>query len=177
MVGRRRVARRAGVILAVLLSSFGLTACHELYCAFIEGLTAQPVDCSHEEFPDLGDIDFPPLPPPPSLPTTTTSLVTSTTSTVVTSTTTTTTTSTTVPDSTATTLPGAGSGASGSVASAFQRPEVSVPDYTIPSFTVPTRTVPSPPAGSAGRAPLAGASGIGFDADQTLDQYSAEPTK
>ncbi len=174
MVGRRRVARRAGVILAVFLSSVGLTACHELYCNFVEGLTGVPVDCSHDPFPDLGDVELPPLPPPPSLPTTTTSIVSSTTSTVVTSTTTT---STTVPDSTATTLPGAGSGASGSVASAFQWPEVSVPDYTIPSFTVPTRTVPSPPAGSAGRAPLAPPSGIGFDADQTLDQYSAEPTK
>jgi hypothetical protein len=100
------MVRRVGVVLFVALSSMGLTACHELYCAFIEGLTAQPVDCSHEDFPDLGDIEFPPLPPPPSLPTTTTS-TSSTTTTLPTATTTTvvdtTTTTVTVPPTTTTT--------------------------------------------------------------------------
>ncbi len=67
--------RKAVLLLAVTLSSTTLTGCHELYCNFLEGLTGVPLDCSHEQFPDLGDIEFPPLPPPPSLPTTTTTSV------------------------------------------------------------------------------------------------------
>lgn len=82
----------------VVLFSATLTGCHELYCSFVEGLTGEPIDCSHEGFPDLGDIDLPPLPPPPSLPTTTT-----TTQPPSTTTTSTTSSSTTIPPSETTT--------------------------------------------------------------------------
>jgi hypothetical protein len=66
--------RTAVLLLTVVLSSTTLTACHELYCNFVEGLTGVPVDCSHDGFPDL-PIELPPLPPPPSLPTTTTTTI------------------------------------------------------------------------------------------------------
>lgn len=111
MISRPRVLRMFRMVALVLLFSGTLTACHELYCGFVEGLTGEPLDCSHEAFPDLGDIDLPPLPPPPSLPTTTTTLPSSTTSTITTTTapsTTTTsssTTTTTATSSTTTTLP------------------------------------------------------------------------
>ena len=82
----------------VLLFSATLTGCHELYCNFVEGLTGEPIDCSHDGFPDLGDIELPPLPPPPSLPTTTTTLPSSTTTTS----TTTSSTTTTLPSDTST---------------------------------------------------------------------------
>ena len=72
MRGRGKAPRKAVVLLAVTLSSTTLTGCHELYCNFLEGLTGVPIDCSHDAFPDLGDIVLPPLPPPPSLPTTST---------------------------------------------------------------------------------------------------------
>ena len=110
MIRRPRVLRMFGMVALVLLFSGTLTACHELYCSFVEGLTGEPLDCSHEAFPDLG-IDLPPLPPPPSLPTTTTTLPSSTTTSSTTTTTaqsTTTTspsTTTTAPSSTTTTMP------------------------------------------------------------------------
>ena len=111
MIRRPRVLRMFRTVALVLLFSGTLTACHELYCNFVEGLTGEPLDCSHEAFPDLGDIDLPPLPPPPSLPTTTTTLPSSTTTSSITTTTapsTTTTsssTTTTAPSSTTTTVP------------------------------------------------------------------------
>ncbi len=111
MIRRPRVLRMFGMVALVLLFSGTLTACHELYCSFVEGLTGEPLDCSHEAFPDLGDIDLPPLPPPPSLPTTTTTPPSSTTTSLITTTTapsTTTTsssTTTTAPSSTTTTMP------------------------------------------------------------------------
>jgi hypothetical protein len=110
MIRRPRVLRMFGMVGLVLLFSGTLTACHELYCSFVEGLTGEPLDCSHEAFPDLGDVDLPPLPPPPSLPTTTTTLPSSTTTSSITTTTapsTTTTsssTTTTAPSSTTTTI-------------------------------------------------------------------------
>src|SRR5207248_5286622 len=64
--------RRLGLVLAAVLVGTTLSSCHELYCNFIEGLTGQPIDRTHDAFPDLGSIQLPPLPPPPSLPTTTT---------------------------------------------------------------------------------------------------------
>ncbi len=97
--------RTAVLLLTVVLSSTTLTACHELYCNFLEGLTGVPVDCSHDGFPDL-PFELPPLPPPPSLPTTTTTTTppaTTTSSAPVGDTTTTSSTSTTTPSSTATT--------------------------------------------------------------------------
>ena len=63
MISRPRVLRMFRMVALVLLFSGTLTACHELYCGFVEGLTGEPLDCSHEAFPDLGDIDLPPLPP------------------------------------------------------------------------------------------------------------------
>jgi hypothetical protein len=111
MIRRPRVLRMFGMVALVLLFSGTLTACHELYCSFVEGLTGEPLDCSHEAFPDLGDIDLPPLPPPPSLPTTTTTPPSSTTTSLITTTTapsTTTTsssTTTTAPSSTTTSMP------------------------------------------------------------------------
>ena len=111
MVGRPRMRRMFGTVGLVLLFSCTLTACHDLYCSFVEGLTGEPLDCSHEAFPDLGDIDLPPLPPPPSLPTTTTTLPSSTTTSSITTTTalststTSSSTSTTAPSSTTTTMP------------------------------------------------------------------------
>ena len=93
MTDRAGVLRKLRVLCLVLLFSATLTGCHELYCSFVEGLTGEPIDCSHDAFPDLG-IDLPPLPPPPSLPTTTTTTLPAST----------TTTSTTTPSST-TTLP------------------------------------------------------------------------
>ena len=111
MIRRPRLLRMLRMVGLVLLFSGTLTACHDLYCSFVEGLTGVPVDCSHDAFPDLGDIDFPPLPPPPSLPTTTTTLPSSTTTSSITTTTapsTTTTsssTTTTAPSSTTTTSP------------------------------------------------------------------------
>lgn len=92
--------RRVMGCLAVVLSSTSLTGCHELYCSSVEGPTGEPIDCSHEAFPDLG-IDLPPLAPPPSLPTTTTTEVepgTTSTSTVSTSTSLAPTTSTLITD-------------------------------------------------------------------------------
>jgi hypothetical protein len=131
MIRRPRVVRMFGMVGLVLLFSGTLTGCHQLYCNFVEGLTGQPLDCSHDAFPDLGDIDFPPLPPPPSLPTTTTTAPSTTTTSSITTTTapsttttssstmttapssTTTTTTTTMPDGTTTTtsvtMPGASS--------------------------------------------------------------------
>ena len=128
MIGRSFGVRKLAVTVAVVLSSTTLTGCHELYCSFVEGLTGEPLDCSHEAFPDIG-VDLPPLPPPPSLPTTTvrpprststsvattsttrrsptTSRPSSSTSTTVGSTTSTSPTSTTVGDTPSTTMPGA----------------------------------------------------------------------
>jgi hypothetical protein len=110
MIRRPRVVRMLRMVGLVLLFSGTLTACHDLYCSFVEGLTGVPVDCSHEAFPDLGDIDLPPLPPPPSLPTTTTTLPSSTTSSITTTTAPSTTTTsssstTTAPSSTTTAIP------------------------------------------------------------------------
>lgn len=99
MTDRARVLRKLRVACLVMLFSATLTGCHELYCSFIEGLTGEPIDCSHDAFPDLG-IDLPPLPPPPSLPTTTTTTLPA--STTTTSTTTSSTT-TTLPSETTTT--------------------------------------------------------------------------
>lgn len=99
MTRRGSVLRKFRAVCLVLLFSATLTGCHELYCNFIEGLTGEPIDCSHDAFPDL-DIDLPPLPPPPSLPTTTTTTLPS--STTSTSTTTSSTT-TTLPSDTTTT--------------------------------------------------------------------------
>ena len=150
MVGRRKLARRAGVLLAVFLSSTGLTACHDLWCSFIEGLTGEPVDCSHEQFPDVGDIEFPPLPPPPSLPTTTTTTVpdtTTTTSTLPNGTTPTFPTTSSTTTTTTTTLPGFGE--SGSIEwEDYVPPSVRAPDYGVPSFTAPTWTMPPVPSPS-----------------------------
>ena len=117
MIRRPRVLRLFGMMALVLVFSGTLTACHELYCSFVEGLTGEPLDCSHDAFPDLGDIDLPPLPPPPSLPTTTTTTTTSlpslTTTSSITTTTAPSTTTTTMPDGTTTTtsvtMPGASS--------------------------------------------------------------------
>lgn len=110
MIRGPRVLRMFRMVALVLLFTGTLTACHELYCSFVEGLTGEPLDCSHEAFPDLGDIDLPPLPPPPSLPTTTTTLPSSTTSTITTTTapsatTTSSSTTTTAASSTTTTMP------------------------------------------------------------------------
>lgn len=138
------------MVLAVMLSGFTLTGCHELYCNFVEGLTGTPLDCSHEAFPDLGDIDFPPLPPPPSLPSTTTSLATTTT-TVAEPTTTTTeptgTTSTTSSTVTTSTSP--------TTSTTVTDPSTTMPSFDMFQFSfdpedlepdlhdrVPTRTVP-----------------------------------
>ena len=108
-----RRAKMFRAVCLVLFLSATLPGCHELYCSFVEGLTGVPVDCSHDEFPDLG-IDFPPLPPPPSLPTTTTTSPSSTTTTTTSTTTTTlppetttTSSSTTTSTSTSITTPGA----------------------------------------------------------------------
>jgi hypothetical protein len=117
MRGDRATLRRAVMVVAVALSSTTLTACHELYCNFIEGLTGQPIDCSHDAFPDLPDVPIPSLPPPPSLPTTTTTMAGTTTTSPTSDTTTSTSTTeptgasttlatTTVPPDTTTTLPG-----------------------------------------------------------------------
>ena len=95
MTRRVSVLRMFRAVCLVVLFSATLSGCHELYCNFVEGLTGEPLDCSHDAFPDLGDIDLPPLPPPPSLPTTSsTSTSTSTTSSSTT---------TTVPSDTTTT--------------------------------------------------------------------------
>ena len=94
MTRRASGLRMFRAVCLVVLFSATLTGCHELYCNFVEGLTGEPIDCSHEGFPDLGDIDLPPLPPPPSLPTTTT-----TTQPPSTTTTSTTSSSTTIPPS------------------------------------------------------------------------------
>ncbi|HET7721515.1 MAG TPA: hypothetical protein VFK43_16220, partial [Acidimicrobiales bacterium] len=75
MTDRASVLRKFRVVCLVLLFSTTLTGCHELYCNLVEGLTGEPLDCSHDAFPDLG-IELPPLPPPPSLPTTTTTTTT-----------------------------------------------------------------------------------------------------
>jgi hypothetical protein len=77
--------RRLLLSLMVVVGSSTITACHELYCNFVEGLTGEPIDCSHDAFPDLPEVPVPSLPPPPSLPTTTvpTTASTSTTSTSV----------------------------------------------------------------------------------------------
>ena len=108
---------RAGCL--VLLFSATLTGCHELYCSFIEGLTGEPIDCSHDAFPDLG-IDLPPLPPPPSLPTTTTTLPASTT-------TSTSSTTTTLPSETTTTSSTTSSTSSTSTSTPVTMPGESMP--------------------------------------------------
>ena len=102
----------------VVLFSATLTGCHELYCNFVEGLTGEPIDCSHDAFPDLGDIDLPPLPPPPSLPTTSTSTTSPSTTTTLppdtttTSSTTTSTSTSSTTSSTSTSVPVTTPGAS-----------------------------------------------------------------
>jgi hypothetical protein len=103
MTRRATVGRMFRAVCLVLLFSATLTGCHELYCSFVEGLTGEPIDCSHDAFPDLGEFELPPLPPPPSLPTTTTTVVTTTTTTASSTTTTTSSTTTTLPSDTTTT--------------------------------------------------------------------------
>jgi hypothetical protein len=150
-----RAARRASALLAVVASSVTLTACHDLYCSFVEGLTGQPLDCSHEDFPDLGDIDFPPLPPPPSLPTTssstpptsgppgaTTTIGAPTTSSVAPTTTIAPpppTTTVTAPSTTTTT---AGLGDASITGFLAPRPTFTLPAITVPAVPSPSRASP-----------------------------------
>lgn len=145
MSGRRRLLRKAAMVVAVLVSNFTLTACHELYCNFVEGLTGVPVDCSHDEFPDLGDITLPSLPPPPTLPTTTTttSATTTTSSTTTTSgepTTSSSSTTTSSSSSSSSTLPGK----LVAVASGFDVPDLPDPRL-VPTRTIPERPIPAFP--------------------------------
>ncbi len=132
------------MVLAVVLSGFTLTGCHELYCNFVEGLTGTPLDCSHEGFPELPpEVSIPPLPPPPSLPTTTTTVAEPTTTTTE-PTGTTSTTSSTVPTSTSSTT-----------STTVTGPSITMPSFDMSQFAfdpgdvdadledrVPTRTVP-----------------------------------
>lgn len=141
------------MVLAVMLSGFTLTGCHELYCNFVEGLTGTPLDCSHEGFPDLPpEVSIPPLPPPPSLPTTTTTSAPATTTTVAEPTTTTTqptgTTSTTEPTGTTSTM-------ASTTTTLGAGPSTTMPSFDMSQFAfdgeqlepdlrdrVPARTVP-----------------------------------
>ena len=135
--------RRAALVLVVIVSNFTLTACHELYCNFVEGLTGVPVDCSHEGFPDLGDIPLPSLPEPPTLPTTTTTVPPDT-STTSTSISTSTSSSTSTSTSTSTSLPSSSSSSTTMLGL--------VPAFTVADLRddadpppVPTRTIPERP--------------------------------
>ena len=144
-MSRRR--RRVALVLVVIVSNFTLTACHELYCNFVEGLTGVPVDCSHYQFPDLGDITLPSLPPPPTLPTTTTTTsATTTTSGEPTTSSSSTTTSSSSPSSSSSssssssTLPGKVV----AVASGFDVSDLPDPRH-VPTRTIPERPIPAFP--------------------------------